>query len=135
MCGGLLTAAGILGFVRRRRLRMLHARLEREWAQPKIRNRNYDAIADYHRNRLTTGESGKSLDDRTWDDLNLDAIFAAIDRTESSVGQQLLYHRLRSAPVAANVDAFDALTTRMMADAPTRERAQVILARLATRAG
>jgi MutS domain V len=62
--------------------------------------------------------------------LNLDAVFAAIDRTESTVGQQLLYHRLRCAPVASDRDAFEALAVRMATDRAIRERAQVALAHL-----
>jgi MutS domain V len=42
----------------------------------------------------------------------------------------LLYHRLRSAPVAADRDAFEALAVRMASDTAARERAQVALAHL-----
>ena len=42
--------------------------------------------------------AGGSLDERTWVDLNLDDVFAAIDRTQSTLGQHALYHRLRTAP-------------------------------------
>src|SRR5207244_3084767 len=71
-----------------------------------------------------------SLDDRTWDDLNLDALFANIDRTESTLGQHALYHRLRSAPVASHLDTFEALVTRLTWDVSSREQAQVALAGL-----
>ena len=60
----------------------------------------------------------------------MDAVFAAIDRTESTVGQQRLYHRLRSAPVAADRDAFESLAVRMASQRALRERAQMRLARL-----
>jgi len=64
------------------------------------------------------------------DDLNLDAVFATVERTESTLGQHALYHRLRSAPVANNLDTFEALVTRLTGDVPSRERAQMALARL-----
>lgn len=57
-------------------------------------------------------------------------MFVALDRTESTIGRQLLYHRLRSAPIAADRDAFEALAARMASDTAVRERAQVALARL-----
>ena len=73
---------------------------------------------------------GGSLDERTWADLNLDDVFAAIDRTHSTLGQHALYHRLRTAPYAEHLGAFEALVERMTIDAPARERAQMALARL-----
>ena len=59
---------------------------------------------------------GASLDDRTWNDLLLDDVFAQLDRTESSVGQQVLYSRLRSAPSAEILDGFDALIASVAGD-------------------
>ncbi len=74
--------------------------------------------------------AGASLDDRTWADLLLDDVFAHLDRTESSVGQQVLYARLRSAPSPKSLDAFDALMASVASDTDRRERAQVRLAGL-----
>jgi hypothetical protein len=118
----------------------LLARLRAEWGKPRARVRRIDAIADYHRSRIAGETDGggrspsdsqsRSLDERTWSDLDLDAVFAAIDRTESTLGQQALYHRLRTAPVAPNGDAFEALVDRLSGDAPTRERVQMALSRL-----
>jgi hypothetical protein len=88
------------------------------------------AIAQYHQARIHAPGGHGSLDDRTWNDLELDAVFAVVDRTESTVGQQLLYHRLRSAPVAADREAFEALAVRMASDKAVRERAQVALSHL-----
>jgi hypothetical protein len=85
-----------------------------------------DAVADFFRSHTTAA----SLDDRTWNDLLLDDVFAHLDRTESGVGQQMLYCRLRSAPEPRSLDAFDALIARVADDAHGRERAQAALARL-----
>jgi len=60
----------------------------------------------------------------------MDEVFTAVDRTRSTLGQHALYHRLRSSPVGRSLDAFDALVTRIMNEAPLRERAQVALTRL-----
>lgn len=47
-----------------------------------------------------------------------------------TLAQHALHYRLRSAPVAAHLEAFESLVTRMSGDAPARERAQLGLARL-----
>ena len=89
-----------------------------------------DAIADAHRARVAASSTPASMDDRTWADLNMDAVFTAIDHTESTLGQHALYHRLRTVPSADHLDAFEALVERMTADAPARERARRALGRL-----
>ena len=128
-----LALAGLLGLgvlvVRRSRERAL-AEIRARWGQPVRRDRKMDAIAAAHESRLSNAGRGASLDDRTWDDLNLDAVFAAVDRTESTLGQHALYHRLRTVPVADKLDVFEALVTRFETDGRQRERAQTALSRL-----
>src|ERR1700681_1213286 len=121
--------AAVTATVRQNRRNLL-ARIRAEWSKPRNRVRKMDAIRASHRSRLSASGSSASLDDRTWDDLILDDVFAALDRTDSTLGQHALYHRLRTAPAANSLDAFAALVTRMSADVQTRERAQVALARL-----
>jgi len=60
----------------------------------------------------------------------MDAVFASLDRTESTLGQQALYHRLRSAPAADHADAFEALVTRLVGDEALRGRVRRVLVRL-----
>ncbi len=112
------------------RRRQLLDEIRASWGQSIKRIHRLDAISRSHTSRLTVAASGRSLDDRTWTDLNLDDVFVAIDRTQSTLGQHALYHRLRTAPVADHLDAFEALVNRMTLDVPTRERAQLALARL-----
>ena len=100
---------------RRSRARAL-AESRARWGQPVNRERKMEAIAASHRSRLSNMGSGASLDARTWDDLDLDAVFAALDRTESTLGQHALYHRLRTVPVADNLEVFEALVSRFEAD-------------------
>ena len=115
--------------VRRSRARAL-AKIRANWGQPISRERKMETIAASHRSRLSNMGSGASLDDRTWDDLDLDAVFVALDRTESTLGQHALYHRLRTVPVADNLEVFEALVSRLEADRRLRERAQTALSRL-----
>jgi hypothetical protein len=83
-----------------------------------------EAIADFFQSREETA----GLDDRTWSDLLLDDVFAHLDRTQSTVGQQLLYNRLRSA--AGSLDDFEAIVERMSKDVDGREKAEIRLAGL-----
>jgi hypothetical protein len=92
------------------------------------------AIASYH-SALAARSPTASLDDRTWRDLDLDQIFAAIDRTGSSIGQQSLYHRLRSTNSVATIGAFESLVSRASTDVERRERCQLALAPLRHPAG
>lgn len=123
-----LTAVAVGAILRGRAHRL--ARLRATWGQPIERTRRMTAMADSHRARIAAAGPGGSLDDRTWADLNLDEVFAAIDRTRSTLGQHALYHRLRTAPAAADLNAFEALVGRMTADSAARERAQLTLDRL-----
>ncbi len=96
--------------------------------------RDFRAIRAYHEFAAALDQSNL-LDDRTWDDLNLDAVFALLDRTESTIGQQLLYRRLRNASRSPTLDSFEILVSRLSTDAPLRERAQMVLSRLRDSAG
>ncbi len=129
----LIALALVLGVgalaVRRGRAQAL-SRLRAEWGQPVRRERQLAAIAASHRSRLSMPGSAPSLDARTWTDLDMDGVFAALDRTESTLGQHALYHRLRTAPVAQHLEAFEALVGRLDADRRVRERAQLALSRL-----
>jgi hypothetical protein len=129
----LLVPLALLVFVavatlRSRRQRL--ARIRATWGTPVDRIRRMDVISASHVSRTAVLGSDGSLDERTWVDLNLDEVFAAIDRTQSTLGQHALYHRLRTAPYAEHLGAFAALVERMTIDASDRERAQMALARL-----
>jgi hypothetical protein len=114
-----------------RRGRALHlARLRESWGKPIVRARKLEAIVASYRSRIEGSDAAGFLDDRTSDDLNLAEVFAALDRTTSTLGQHALYYRLRTSPAAAHLDAFETLAARFAADAPARERAQIALSRL-----
>jgi hypothetical protein len=94
------------------------------------RPRRLDALAESHRSRIAVTPGSRSLDDRTWADLNLDDVFTSIDRTTSTLGQQALYHRLRSAPVGGDLETFEVLSERLRNDVGMRQCAQRALSRL-----
>jgi hypothetical protein len=113
------------------RRRRLLARLRRDWGRPRAEAADLEGISDFFRSH----DTGPVLDDRTWDDLLLDDVFARLDRTESRIGQQILYYRLRRAPAPPSLDAFEALVERFSTDAALRERSQLALAHLHNRGG
>ena len=82
---------------------------------------NLDAIRAAWTSR-TQSDARRALDERTWTDLNLDDVFVEINRTESTLGQAALYHRLRCAPAADHLPAFEALVMRLMTDQTARHR-------------
>src|SRR5215203_3016107 len=103
--------------------------IRESWGHPIARERRLDTIAASHAARCSAFQAD-GLDGRTWADLDLDAVFIALDRTTSTLGQHALYHRLRTAPVGDHLDEFEALVERMRGDSAVRERAQLALARL-----
>ena len=115
-------------YQQRRQRRKLLVAFRAEWGHPLEHTRALRRIAAYHEALAT--ESEGPIDERTARDLDLDALFAALDRTVCSVGQQLLYHRLQTTPTSDDLAAFEALMTRLAEDSQERERIQLALARL-----
>jgi Mismatch repair ATPase (MutS family) len=56
---------------------------------------DFEHIPDYYLYRLAHG-AGFTIDDITWNDLNLDGIFVDINATQTSCGEQALYNILRT---------------------------------------
>lgn len=106
------------------------AQIRSDWAKPIERARRLADIAGSHASRIAVTPGARSVDGRTWADLNMDDVFAALDRTTSTLGQHALYHRLRAATCAKDLAMFEALVERMRDDTPMRERAQITLDRL-----
>jgi len=111
---GSLGVAILLGAalaVRRHERAARLAKLRAEWGRARDVDRDMKAIAAYYPGRAIPEPAGCGINDRTWDDLNMDDAFSVLDRTESVVGQQVLYARLRTVPVADHLAAFEALVT------------------------
>ncbi|MEP6783273.1 MAG: hypothetical protein ABI983_06355 [Acidobacteriota bacterium] len=90
----------------------------------------FDLLAESHRARLATIPGGVALDDRTRADLDLDKVFAKIDRTTSTLGRQALYHRLRTDHSGDELADFESLVNVMSTDPQSRERARKALSGL-----
>lgn len=107
------------------------AALDAEWRQPSPRFRNFPLIARYHET-VRAEPAYHRLDPQTWTDLNGDELFTLLDGTVSKVGQQCLYHRLRS-PLneAKALREFDEAATLLAGQPKPRGQAQLALNRLA----
>jgi DNA mismatch repair ATPase MutS len=101
-------------------------RLEAAWHQPAARSPYFSLVARYY-DHVQHEPAYQRLPDQTWEDLNGDLLFGLLDATVSPVGQQCLYHRLRS-PLAdeATLHEFDATAT-LLAQQPVA-RGQALLA-------
>lgn len=79
-------------------------------------------------------EASSAMGDQEWRDLGMDDLFAEIDRTCGAVGQQALYHRMRSPARSPDqfhaLGDFESIVRRLSDDVRSRERAQQILLRL-----
>jgi hypothetical protein len=107
--------------------------LRETWGQEISRPRNMDAISLYH----TSVAAGRStVDDRTWQDLGMDDLFARIDRNAGTPGQQMLYHQMRTYEADDRILAERARQQAVLKDDPVlREKCQVLLSRLGASGG
>ncbi|WP_460615806.1 MutS-related protein [Hymenobacter seoulensis] len=110
----------------RRRLR----RLEAAWHQPAARSPHFPLVARYY-DQVQHEPAYQRLPDQTWADLNGESLFSLLDATVSRVGQQCLYHRLRS-PLAdeAALHEFDAAATLLSQQPAARGHALLALDQL-----
>ncbi|NLY11461.1 MAG: hypothetical protein GX020_07250 [Firmicutes bacterium] len=65
-----------------------------QWGKNKQKKRDFAKIRLYF--DLSKVEDGFRLDDRTWQDLNMDEVYARVDRTLTYPGSQKLYVMLRN---------------------------------------
>jgi hypothetical protein len=90
------------------------------WGSQRSAPRDLDEVERYHRT-LVARENASELDERTWADLDMDAVFALLDRAVSTAGSQCLYHRLRATSYDAEVlIAFDEVSDLLGRDSERR---------------
>jgi len=66
-------------------------RIKAAWGKPMAHVRNWDQIQIYSQLLQEKTTNPTAVDDSTWHDLDLDAVFTDLDRTASSIGRQYLY--------------------------------------------
>jgi len=80
----------MLNFFRNRRLK----ELQDAWESPQKQDRDFSSISTLF--ELTPPAHGQNrIDDKTWNDLDMNSVFRKVDTTLTSVGQQYLYKKLR----------------------------------------
>lgn len=103
---------------RRRELRRLRAK----WGQPGAKD--HFLVRRYF--DLTRDQAALTVDDKTWDDLELPKVFEAIDAAESPIGSQHLYRRLRTLDrTPDDLSAYHACCQALRTDAALREEIQL----------
>lgn len=70
--------------------------LKEEWGAEKERKRDFAEIGELFRYIVKGNVDGFYIDDQTWDDLDMNKIYAIMDRTYSTPGEQGLYNILRT---------------------------------------
>lgn len=126
----LIAILGLLLFSRynkARKYNKLVAELKANWGRPLNNGRNFKLIGRYL--YLFPGEN--DLSDATTEDLDLDGIFAYIDRTVSKPGQQYLYKNLHA--IHANPLYFEQIESEveaLNADETLRRQIQIELSKL-----
>lgn len=124
----LLVFAAIFYFVWRKQQKAASLQnLRLTWGRSKIppAKSELERIALYDRLKNRDG-----LDDKTWNDLDLDLIFEYIDRTSSRVGQQFLFHLLKNPHSNEEPLLKFEQVIHCVSNADRRERLQIELHRL-----
>jgi DNA mismatch repair ATPase MutS len=93
----------IISTVRHRRKALINT-LKREWGASKVaRSMDVDtleSIMRYWREMRNNTNTGEQVDNITWNDLDMNAIYQALNRTQSNVGEEVLYAMLREINVS-----------------------------------
>ena len=75
-----------------------------------------------------------TVDDFTWEDLNMDAVFRRVNNCQSTVGEQFLYERLHRLSPRGGNDELSALCSHFSQNPEEQEKIMVLLARLGKKA-
>jgi len=131
---GLLVPLGIAGVAMYQRMtaqRVLD-QLQENWGKEQDRKRVFPMIESLHQYRQSPPQgSAAPLDDQTWNDLNMNEVYAKIDRTLTNPGECVLYQMLRTPLLSANELQRRSQVIRLFqTDRTIRERIQLDLQHL-----
>jgi len=121
--------AFVLWTRKKRRAREL-ATLRDAWGKRVERARDFSLYPSSLKARCDVDEN-QCLDDDTWRDLNLDLVFAHLDRTSTLPGEIELYRAMRASETTTDVlEKRDDVISLFQTDVATRESVQLQLSRL-----
>ena len=104
-------------------------KLRSDWGKEKTGYRNYDLIESF--SQLTTTVPFHYLNQQTINDLDINELFAFIDRTNSKPGQQYLYNKLiKPTDNIAALETFNSQVKFFTEQVTDREEAQILLSQL-----
>jgi len=86
------------------RRKRIKEKLIREFGNLKVDSFDFEQIENYFRKKDHT-TAFQTLSDKTCNDLDFQELFMFIDRTNSKVGQQYLYNKLRTIPLHSSKNA------------------------------
>jgi hypothetical protein len=116
---------------KRRNLRYL-LQIRSDWNKPQVtKERDFKTIRSLFDYSSSSENRNQWVDDQTWKDLNMDQLYARIDRTLTDPGESVLYEMLRK-PLSNKEDLNERCRIiRLFQDDPKfRERIQMTLLRL-----
>lgn len=91
---------------------------------------NFELIENYFRKKMDA-KSMQVISDKTWNDLDFQEFFMFADRTTSAIGQQYLYHKLRTiSKNHSSIDEAEALIEKFQHDSEYRLNFQTELYKL-----
>ncbi|GHU74309.1 DNA mismatch repair protein MutS [Clostridia bacterium] len=137
MLEGIILAAVIALAIlstRHRRTKLAN-QLNKAWAArdsaSSLSNDEIEDVALFYRKQNNTQGSRITVDDTTWNDLNMDAVFQYLNRTHSSTGEETLYSILRNIGVSdETLSRRSSLIKTLGDDADTRIKLQLLLSRI-----
>lgn len=103
------------------------------WQGKIPKEQNFEQVAIYHQFKKESGAKNL-VDDKTWQDLDMDTIFSKIDTTAGAPGRQYLYHLLRTISHKSNeeIQAKHGEYKRIAEQGEIREQLQLLLNKLDT---
>ncbi len=91
----------------------------------------FDDRIEYFFRKKEKNNSFQVVSDRTSDDLDVNELFAYLDRTKTRVGQQFLYDRIRTIPsISYSDENREKIIDKFLSDNEFREKIEKILSRL-----
>ena len=105
--------------------------LRKRWGVAEIQETDSAEISGYFKKITAARDPKYAVDDRTWNDLDMDLIYGRLNQTLTVPGEQVLYSLLRSPLFSRKpLEERSRIISLFLQDQDARERIQVILSKL-----
>lgn len=127
---GISLIAYILGLRDSRRSeKILLTRLKKNFGEAPKRNYKQDDL-DHLQGYFKNHRSDYQIDDTTWNDLNMDGVFARMNYCVSATGEEYLYHMLRSPLLDDDFNSLEKKVSFLQKDEDARINLQLIFSKI-----